>query len=72
MDCPTTMSYRYYVPDHHRFVHKLMKLWDKNTGFPNWVHEYFHADIYYHYHSTVIDYVEFHNEKDLNWFLLQL
>lgn len=49
-----------------------MKLWDQNKGFPEWVNEYFKADIYYQYHSTVIDYVEFHEEKDYIWFLLQL
>lgn len=66
------MNYRYYVQNHHTFVKKLMKLWDQNKGFPEWVNEYFKADIYYQYHSTVIDYVEFHEEKDYIWFLLQL
>lgn len=41
-------------------------------GFPDWMQQTYKCTIEYQYNSTVINHFKFNNEKDLNWFIMQL
>jgi hypothetical protein len=53
---------RRYYNDHH----------NTNVGFPEWMKNTYNCTITYHYNSTAINTFNFNNQKDLNWFILQL